>query len=167
MGRHRFVEESLFELTGGWSTDAAGSDPADGTAEFFASQSANHAWRLAGWVDRSPRSPSAGVQAGGSGWTDALGHASSCETARERLACWTLVLAPALLAGYREHLDCTGGTADAGARRWLRIVTADVSEATATGAALLFGRGPMRNTDAAPTVTAICPSLEALLARGS
>lgn len=136
VGGHRLVEQRLFVLTGRWSVDAAaGSDPA-GIAGFLATQSANHAWRLAEWEQRSPRSVDVPEPAEVTGWSQALDMADSTASVTARLACWSHVLAVHLAVRYSRHMALTSPVADAGLERWLGIAQRDVLDGVVQGAAI-------------------------------
>lgn len=154
IGGHRSVEHGLFVLTGRWSVEAAaGPDPA-GTADFFATQSAIHAWRLAEWERRSPRSVGVTETAEPSGWSRALEMADSAATPTARLACWSRVLGVELAARYRSHLALTSPVADAGVARWLGIVQRDVLDAVAQGATISSGSEVSADSDSSATEVA-------------
>jgi hypothetical protein len=150
IGGHRSVEHGLFVLTGRWSVDvAAGPDP-PGIADFFATQSAIHGWRLAEWEKRSPRSVDVTETAEPSGWTRALEVADSASAPTARLACWSQVLGIQLAARYRSHLALTSPVADAGLARWLDIVQRDVLDAVAQGASISIGSEVSADSDPSP-----------------
>jgi hypothetical protein len=165
IGGHRYVEHGLFVLTGRWSVDAAaGPDPV-GIADFFATQSAIHGWRLAEWEQRSPRSVGVAEIADPSGWTRALEIADSAATPTARLACWSQVLGVHLAARYRSHLALTSPVADAGVARWLGIVQRDVLDAVAEGASISTGSevsdpNPSAGEVAASVASCLVPLLE-------
>ncbi|MEZ5237737.1 MAG: NAD+ synthase [Microthrixaceae bacterium] len=138
---HRFVERALFELVGRWSLEAASSGPA-AAAEFFSVQSANHAWRLEQWVQRSPRSLVHDEGPGSTGWAEALGRAGALDDHRLRLVVHAQVLAPCLAARYRRHGASAGAAADGGVLRWLGIAHRDVLEAVSRGSELLCEPSP-------------------------
>lgn len=136
IGVHRGVEHGLFVLTGRWSVQVAvGPDP-HGVADFFATQSAIHGWRLAEWERRSPSAAGAPESVDPTGWNQALAVADSAATTRARLACWYQVLAVHLAARYRRHLAMTSPLADGGEARWLGIAQGDVLDGVVQGAVL-------------------------------
>lgn len=170
IGVHRFVEQGLFELTGRWSIESAtGPDPS-GLADFFATQSAIHAWRLSEWESRSPSAadPPETVDSRGSdpvgsdraGWDRALAVADSAVTARSRLACWYQVLAVHLAARYRRHRAMTCPVSDAGVARWLGLAEGDVLDGVVQGAVVATGCGmpeePGRSAADVSEVVAAC-----------
>lgn len=161
IGGHCRVEQRLFELTGRWSVDAAGGRDPLGLADFLATQSAIHGWRLAEWERRSPRSigePEAGDD---TGWDLALGVADSIQTDRARLACWYQVLAVHLAARYRRHLAVTSRAADAGVARWLSIAQSDVLDGVAHGATVAARHDT--SDDSGPPATEVADAVAACL----
>lgn len=172
-GVHRFVERSLFELCGTWSTDhdAAPGDPegAGRAAEYFAVQSANHGWRLAGWVDRSPASVAPEEGPADTDWRAGIEAARSCSDPLSRLAVHTHVLAPWLAGSYGTHEGLLGSAADGGVLRWLRICREDVLDAVTRGGvvidAVLAGRGdpPVDGYDTGGSAAAVGRVLAALM----
>lgn len=154
IGRHRWVEEALFALTGAWSVDpatGAGAAAAE-IRTFLATQSALHAWRAQQWAARSPSAVRPEIVAPHRGWTAAVERAEGIEGATARLACWSHALQPALIARYRNQSDRLAMAADAGHARWLRIAVDDALDGLGAGVELLVRRSASQ--DASPVSAA-------------
>lgn len=161
IGGHRYVEQGLFVLTGRWSVEAtAGPDPT-GIADFFATQSAIHGWRLAEWEKRSPRSVGVSDAVEPTGWSRAFGIADSAATATARLACWYQVLGVHLAARYRRHLALSAHVADAGVARWLAIAQRDVLDGVVQGATI--SPGPEASGDSGASAAEVADAVAACL----
>lgn len=160
------MERGLFVLTGRWSVDASIDTDPIGSADFFATQSAVHGWRLGEWEQRSPRSVGVPEATDMAGWSRAFGIAESADSATARLACWYQVLAVHLAARYRRHLMLTSDVADAGVARWLGIAQRDVLDGVVRGATISAGSvvsaGPGPSAAEVADVVAAClvPLLE-------
>lgn len=167
IGVHRFVERELFGLTGRWSMEAATDPHTAAIAEFLAAQSAVHAWRLAEWEQRSPRSVEVPVGAGATGWSEALSAAEAAPSSMAKLACWCHVIAVGLSARYRRHRLLTAPVADAGIQRWLAIAESDVLDAMVSGEAVLGDATTRTATDSVEVGAAVARCLRPLLDSGS
>ena len=158
IGQHRFIERRLFALTGEWSTDPGPGSADAAAAVFLATQSELHAWRLAQWESRSPRSITT-LEEPPEGWADALATANGSGSITTRLACWATVLAPQLASRYLRHRQHCTGPADNGTRRWLRIATDDVLCGVAEAGLLLSSMGSGSSVAAGAAVGATLDAL--------
>ncbi|MFV0318302.1 MAG: hypothetical protein ACK5O2_15245 [Microthrixaceae bacterium] len=140
IGGHRFIERELFMFTGKWSVEPAADPVGAACAVFLATQSELHAWRLAEWETRSPRSVDT-LETAPDGWADAMELTDRSGSIHARTACWVSVLAPQLASRYLEHRAQVTSPAGVGLSRWLDIAIHDVLRGVAEGGPVLRRAG--------------------------
>lgn len=155
VGAYAHVEQRLFRTLGAFAADPAW----PGAALYFSARSAEHGWHAGLFAALVPRLPGFDAEAvlasGGPGADDALDALAAVADPDGRLEALVGRLYPALLAGYRDHLERAAPVADAPVMRALRLAVADTEAGVSAGRALLARRG--RPTSDGSTPEALVP----------
>jgi hypothetical protein len=154
VGAYAHVEQRLFQILGGFAADPAW----PGAALFFSARSAEHGWHaglFAALVPRLPGFDTDALASGGPRADEALDALAAAADPDRRLEALVGRLYPALLAGYRDHLERAAPVADAPVMRALRLAVADTEGGVSAGRALLARRG--RAVSAEPASDALVP----------
>lgn len=141
VGRYRWIERRLFELTGSWAPAA----PIPAVAVHLDAVSLQHAWHADLWAERLPVLDGVDREAltrptpGAAAVFDDLGAGEDEGPGSwvDRLAGLYRVVVPRLLVGYERHLARATSPADPPTTRALRLVIRDEVEAWQAGEALL------------------------------
>lgn len=168
-GSYCWLENRLFELTGGWASAPAASADAPEARVFFSEASAEHAFLAAQWHERLP------VRAGVD--HDALVVPPAGPVAEafrllgeepgllDRVAGLVEVILPRLLLTYQEHLARSSPVSEAPVRAVLELACWRIPARIALGRAVVHGgvRAQESGVEGGDGVRAIAQKLEGLL----